>query len=136
MSDRGKVLVVDDDSAIRALVSRVLRRATYAVAEASNGLEALQKLRAEPYDTVVLDLMMPVMSGYEVVRYLETHDDAGVPCIIIMSAAAEQALEDARSANVHALIRKPFELDTLLAALEQCTREHGGSATTADDRSG
>lgn len=126
MGGGATILVVDDDASIRALVARVLRRAKYDVSEAGDGHEALEKLRAAPYDVMVLDLMMPVMSGFEVVRYLECHDDAGTPCVVIMSAAAQPAIEQARSPRVHALIRKPFDLFVLLAAVDECTREDAG----------
>ena len=124
MGGGARILVVDDEPSIRALVARVLRREEYNVAEAGDGSEALEKLRAAPYDLVVLDLMMPVMSGFDVVRYLERHDDAGAPCVVVMSAAAEPALSQARSPRVHALIRKPFDLPVLVAAVEECAREH------------
>ena len=118
------ILVVDDDAAIRELVARVLRRAKYDVAEAGDGSEALDKLRAAPYDLVVLDLMMPVMSGYDVVHYLEQNTDAGVPCVVVMSAVAEPALGHVPSPRVHALLRKPFNLPALIDAVEECTSEH------------
>lgn len=117
------ILVVDDRAAIRALIVRVLRRAQYDVAEAADGREALEKLRAARYDLVVLDLMMPVMDGHDFVRYLERHDDAGAPCVVIMSAAAEPVLSRVQSPRVHALIDR-FDLPALVAAVDQCTREH------------
>lgn len=116
------VLVVDDDDAIRKLVVRVLRREHYETAEAVHGREALERLRERPYAAMVLDLMMPIMTGIEVIRYLETHDDAGAPCVIVVSAAAERQLEQVRSPSVHAVLRKPFELPELIAAVRECKR--------------
>jgi CheY-like chemotaxis protein len=125
MAGRATILVVDDDPSIRSIVARILRREEYEVGEASDGREALEKMRAGAYDAVVLDLMMPVMDGFEVVHYLERHEDAGTPCVIIMSAAVERSLQTAESPRVHALVRKPFELPTLVAAVENCTSRHG-----------
>ena len=118
------VLVVDDDEAIRNLVVRVLRREQYDIAEAAHGGEALDRLRERPYGAMVLDLMMPVMTGIEVIRYLETHDDAGAPCVIVVSAASERELEQVQSPSVHAVLRKPFELPALLAAVHECRSKH------------
>src|SRR5258708_19692733 len=58
-----QILVVEDDDAIRGLVSEVLREDGYDVREATNGVEALDRLREERPDLIVLDLMMPVMDG-------------------------------------------------------------------------
>ena len=123
MPDDRSVLVVDDDDAIRTLISRVLLRAKYDVAQAGNGSEALAKLRARRFQTVVLDLMMPVMSGFEVVEYLRTNDDAGAPCIVVVSAAGERDLQGINSPLVRSVLRKPFDLPELLAAVEKCARE-------------
>ena len=118
------MLVVDDDEAIRKLVVRVLRREHYETAEAVHGGQALDLLRERPFAAMVLDLMMPVMTGIEVLRYLETHDDAGAPCVIVMSAASERELRQVESALVHAVLRKPFELPALIAAVRDCGSKH------------
>lgn len=123
MSDERSVLVVDDDDAIRTLISRVLLRADFDVAQAGNGSEALAKLRTRPFRTVVLDLMMPVMSGFELVDYLRDHDDCGAPCIVIVSAAGERDLRSITSPLVKSVLRKPFDLPELLAAVEKCAQE-------------
>src|SRR5690349_7717133 len=123
MTDDRTVLVVDDDDAIRTLISRVLARADYEVAQAGNGSEALAKLRAQRFRTVVLDLMMPVMSGFELVEYLRTNDDAGAPCIVVVSAAGERDLQSITSPLVRSVLRKPFDLPELLAAVAKCAAE-------------
>ena len=123
MPDERSVLVVDDDDAIRTLITRVLLRANFDVAQAGNGSEALAKLRTRPFRTVVLDLMMQVMSGFELVDYLRDHDDAGAPCIVIVSAAGERDLQSITSPLVKSVLRKPFDLPELLAAVEKCSSE-------------
>jgi CheY-like chemotaxis protein len=124
MAEPLPVLVVDDDEAIRKLVVRVLRREQYETAEAVNGGEALDRLRERTFAAMVLDLMMPVMTGIEVIRYLETHDDAGAPCVIVVTAAAERDLLQVQSPSVHAVLRKPFDLTALLEAVRDCDRQH------------
>jgi CheY-like chemotaxis protein len=116
------VLVVDDDEAIRSLLVRVLRREQYETAEAVHGGEALDRLRERRFAAVLLDLMMPVMTGFEVIQYLETHDDAGAPCVIVLSAATERQLEQIRSPSVYAVLRQPFDLSALIEAVRDCSR--------------
>ena len=124
MSEPLAILVVDDDETIRNLITRVLRRQQYDTAEAGDGAEALKMLRERTFDAVVLDLMMPVMDGLEVIQYLETHDDAGAPCVIVVSAAGARELQQADSSSVHAVLRKPFELLDLISAVRHCARKH------------
>ena len=70
--DPKKVLVVDDDDAIRTMVERVLRREKFHVESARDGHEAIEKLSSNDYGTIVLDLMMPRVDGLGVLRFLET----------------------------------------------------------------
>ncbi|MCP3168817.1 response regulator [Myxococcus qinghaiensis] len=78
----GDVLVVDDDSATRELVSRNLRRAGFSTAEARNGEDALLKARVSPPSLVVLDLMMPNLDGFEVLRRLRA-EKLQVPVVVL-----------------------------------------------------
>ena len=114
------ILIVDDDDAIRALISRVLKREQYAVAHAVNGRDALEQLRAKSFGTVVLDLMMPVMTGFELIDYLNANSDAGKPCVIVVSATSESDLKSVASPVVHSVLRKPFDLVALVAAVRSC----------------
>ena len=61
---KGMVLVVDDNALNRTLLSTSLEEEGYAVRTANNGVQALEKLHADPFDVVLLDLLMPVMDGY------------------------------------------------------------------------
>jgi CheY-like chemotaxis protein len=78
----GDVLVVDDDSATRELVSRNLRRAGFSTNEARNGEDALLKARVSPPSLVVLDLMMPNLDGFEVLRRLRA-EKLAVPVVVL-----------------------------------------------------
>jgi CheY-like chemotaxis protein len=116
-----QVLVVEDDEAIRALVSDVLRDDGYDVLEASNGIEALAHLRNGRPDLIILDLMMPVMDGWAFVeecrqrRYCED-----VP-ILVTSASHDlpRTAERLRSFGVRTCLAKPFDVDGLLALVER-----------------
>src|SRR5206468_12571960 len=81
-----RILVVDDEPDITALVAYHLARAGYRVSTASNGQEAIKAAREERPDVVVLDLMLPGVSGYEVLRELRRHPDTGDVGVILITA--------------------------------------------------
>ena len=115
------VLVVDDDRAIRGLLRSVFQRDGYAVEEADDGMEALEKLRERAYDAVLLDLMMPRMNGWEVLNRLAADDPSRLSCVIVISAALpKKRLSAAQEAAVYAVIQKPFDLQALRAVVRRC----------------
>jgi two-component system response regulator ResD len=115
-----RLLVVDDDDAIRRLVSAVLRRQSYEVEEARDGSEAIGKLAARDYDAMFLDLMMPVRDGYEVLAYLrERRIDR--KCVVVMTAAGTRGTRDLDLTLVHRVLHKPFDIADILAAADECT---------------
>src|SRR5213083_1719042 len=102
------ILIVDDDPAIRNVVADILEMSDYSVRMATNGIEALQELRAHPPAVVLLDLMMPVMDGWEFLRQIK-HNAIQVP-VAVMSAARDAGnVSDEWGAQ--AFLPKPFELD-------------------------
>lgn len=115
------ILVVDDDDAIRTLVRRVLTRAGYRVSEAADGEFAIERLAGARFDAVVLDLMMPRKDGFEVLSYMREHLETR-RCVIVMSAASEKTIGLVDDALVIHALRKPFDLDALLAAIQDCVR--------------
>lgn len=116
---RCRVLVTDDDASIRLLVAAVLRRAHYDVDTAANGVEALRKSESTFYDVIVLDLMMPMLSGFEVLRQLKCRESKP-RFVVVMSAGSQSQLDSVAGANVFATMRKPFEIDAITAAVGAC----------------
>jgi two-component system, OmpR family, response regulator CpxR len=115
MDLRASVLVADDDEAIRQVVSEVLRDEGYDVVCAANGVQALEELNKEKRpDLVLLDLMMPVMSGWEVLEELQSSEELSRIPVIVMSAMT------APGASAH--LAKPVDLDRLLDTVGRCTR--------------
>src|SRR6267378_8147235 len=115
------ILVVEDDDAIRGLVSEVLRDDGYQVQEATNGVEALASLREIRPDLIVLDLMMPVMDGWTFVEECRRKQWCdGVP-IVVTSASHDlpRTAERLRSFGVRTCLAKPFDVDGLLALVER-----------------
>jgi DNA-binding response OmpR family regulator len=112
MESSQRVLVVDDEPAIRALVAKIVERAGHPVDTAADGEEAIQKIEAERYSVIVLDLMMPNVDGYALIEYLKTR--GGVrPAIIVVSAGESAALRQLDGSVVHSIVRKPFDIDVL-----------------------
>lgn len=112
MGSRGRVLVVDDEPAIRALVTKIVERAGLPAESASDGEEAIQKLAAGDYAVVVLDLMMPIVDGFGLIEYLKGRSGRR-PAIIVISAGESSALRQLDGSVVHSIVRKPFDIDVL-----------------------
>ena len=108
-----RVLVVDDDPDILDALSEILEVEGYDVQRARNGREALQRLEQEMPDLVLLDLMMPVMDGWEFARSLSP---GARPPIIVLSADRNVSAK-AREIGALGWLAKPFELSELLAAV-------------------
>ena len=117
---RNVVLVVDDDPSIRGLIMAALKRDGYSFLEAPNGREALDLMRNEHPDVVVLDLMMPIVSGWDVLR--ERADDTNLRRIpvIVVSANREPELANAVNQGICAFLPKPFDIRALSALVRSC----------------
>lgn len=118
---QARVLVVDDDAAIRRMIVAALRReGTYAFLEAANGKDALDLMRGEHPDVVVLDLMMPILSGWDVLR--ERSHDASIRKIpiILVSANRDPEIATAVDAGICAFLPKPFDITALSALVRSC----------------
>ena len=109
-----KVLVIDDEQAIRALIAAILEDEGHTVVQARDGFQGLDLLEREQPDIVILDIMMPGIDGYETLRRIreDTHGD-NIP-VIMISAGVYQA-----PPNVAAFIRKPFDLMDFLGTIDR-----------------
>lgn len=112
MGPKGRVLVVDDEPAIRALVTKIVERAGYPVDSARDGAEAIARLEVERYAVLVVDLMMPNVDGYALIDHLKTRGGRR-PAIIVISAGDTAALRRLDGSMVHSILRKPFDIDVL-----------------------
>jgi len=117
----GPILVVDDDDTIRETVAEALVLDGFKVATARNGAEALALVRERRPSGIVLDLMMPIMTGWQFLeRCRASHLCSGVP-VVVMSAYSKLPEEAARL-GVKGCIAKPFDLDVLLGAIERAVQ--------------
>ena len=127
-----RVLVVDDDPDILESL-RLLLEDTYEIRVAENGAAALAILRQHHFDAVVLDLMMPVMSGGVLVHEL---DRAGIKVPIVLASAVADLAAQAALLGVADAIAKPFDIDQLEAKLARVIDAAGGGPGSIGPSSG
>jgi DNA-binding response OmpR family regulator len=114
--DRPRVLVVEDEPEVAALIDLNLRRDGWDVAVATNGLEALDHIREKRPDLLVTDLVMGPMDGFELIANLERFPDlAGVPVIVLTSKTDDNSVAFAHELGASVYLTKPFRPDELLA---------------------
>ena len=115
MTEGKTVLVVEDDDDIRALVRETLEDQGYEVETATNGRVALDKVRRCPPDAIVLDIMMPVMDGWEFLTARRTFSAEWRCPVLVMSAVGGWSM--ARELGAADFLAKPFSLDVLVGKL-------------------
>jgi DNA-binding response OmpR family regulator len=118
------VLVVDDDDSTRNMLLAVLRQAGFAADAAATGEEALSRLDTTNYSAVVLDVVMPGISGIEVMRQLASKG-RHTKYVVLMSAGVESLLDDAPPALLHTKLRKPFNIKEVVEAVRGCVESLG-----------
>lgn len=113
--DKGRVLVVDDEADIVSFLTTVLADEGYAVDSARDGVEGVEKIREDRPDVVILDLMMPRMTGFEALDALRDRPAARRPSIIVLSAkSTHDDIITALEKGADDFIAKPFDLEDLL----------------------
>lgn len=120
--DRPRILVVDDEQAVRDLLAKTLTMADYDVDAAPDGASAIDRLRAVEYDLLITDLKMPGMDGLSVIREARrTAPD--LPVIIITGYSTEASAIEAINLGVAGYLTKPFRLPRILAATARALGE-------------
>ncbi len=135
---RPRVLVVDDEDDIRRLLKRVLTEKGYDVNEAARGVEALQLVRSQPPDLILLDAMLPEVHGFDICRRIKGSQRYGHIPIIMVSAIYRgwRFAEDLKqSYGVATFLEKPFKIGEVLSAVERGLkgRQDEESPAAADD---
>ena len=119
MSLTPKVLVVEDDDAIRALLVAALRREPFEVHAAMHGAEALALTRASHYAVILLDLMMPTLSGVEFLQAFHEADPKSRTVVFVMTAFDDVTVRHIAPNLVHGIVRKPFDVPQLVAMVRE-----------------
>ena len=112
-AERPRILVVDDESSIRDLLTKTLAMADYDIDTASDGRTALERLRMYSYDLLIIDLKMPGIDGLSVIREAK-HAKADLPVIIITGYSTETAAIEAVNLGVAGYLTKPFRITEVL----------------------
>jgi two-component system chemotaxis response regulator CheY len=113
---RMRVLVVDDSALLRLYYRDVLGKAGFEVEQAINGIEAMEKVLAQGFDLVIVDVNMPKMDGFTFLRTLRrsASEVAMLPALVITTEAGRQDIDDARQAGANFYLVKPVsEVDLL-----------------------
>jgi DNA-binding response OmpR family regulator len=112
------ILIVEDDAEIREDLAFLLRHQGFEVSTAANGLDALEQVRTEKPCVILLDLMMPVMDGWQFrTKQLAEPSIATVP-VIVISGVADRRHHPAEL-NAEAMLAKPIQMERLLAAVKR-----------------
>ena len=113
------ILVIDDSSTIRRLLSLILRKKDYLVAEAEDGIDAMEKLSHVQAELIIVDLNMPNMDGIEFVKSLRSnYYYMDTPVIMLTTTKDDTLRRDALQAGVNMFLNKPVQPDVLLFKVE------------------
>lgn len=115
------LLIVDDDRAVRRLLARVAERAGFDVDTAKDGLQALEMMQRKPYDIAIVDLMMPRLSGYELVQKISTLSPR--PVVIVATALMNGDVASLDDSMVRRVIKKPFDINAVANALIETAKD-------------
>jgi two-component system, chemotaxis family, chemotaxis protein CheY len=110
-----RILIVDDAALVRTYYRAALEERGFEIAEALNGLEALEKILLRPFDLAIVDVNMPRMDGITFLRTLRSKElpVSGVPVLVTSTEAGPQDMAAARSAGANFYLVKPIKQDTL-----------------------
>lgn len=116
-----RVLVVDDDRALQVLLNVILTRSGFDVEFASSGTEAMEKLDGDgKFHAVLLDLILPELSGMEILDHLTLKQPRMLPRVIVLTSASHGIVEQIDSSRIHSVIRKPFDIEDVTRQTLQC----------------
>jgi DNA-binding NtrC family response regulator len=115
---KGQVLIVDDEEAIREVVSTLLETQGYACSAVANGREAVEHLKANSLDLVLSDMLMPEMDGLQLLSWLHSHDPE-IPMIMVTAMHDVSTALEAIRRGAYDYILKPFEKDQLFLSVRR-----------------
>ena len=131
----GTLLVVDDEPTVRELLPAALRYSGFAVAIAATGQEALEEVSRNPPDLIVLDVMLPDIDGFEVLRQLrelprllEGHRGRNIPVLFLTALDTPEDMLNGLRLGGDDYVTKPFDLQVLIARISAILRRTGGDS--------
>lgn len=112
-----RVLIAEDDELVRNLLRTIVERSGCETAVAADGVDALRLLQQSPFDLVLLDLMMPVMNGYELIPHLRVMLNR--PAVLVVTAMMGDRFLELDADVVTAIVHKPFDTELLGSIVAQ-----------------
>lgn len=127
-----RILIVDDESVLRRVLSDALQAVGYDVVTASNGVEGLEQFKAEKPDLVIADVMMPDMDGMTMVERMRQESNGVEILFLSARSGADDVVEGFRRGG-NDYLRKPFALDELMARIAALMARHPASSDHAEE---
>ena len=124
-----RILLVEDDPSIREVTAIGLGAAGFAVTTAGDGVEAVERFRSDPFDLILLDIMLPRLDGYEVTR--QVRRTSTVPIVMLTARGEAMDVVVGLEAGADDYVRKPFEVPELIARVRAALRRAGASSGAA-----
>lgn len=121
-----KILVAEDSSVIQNLTRKILSLQNFQISAVKNGAQVLERLKAEPFDLILLDIHMPVMDGIECarqIRLMPTDKNGAIPIIAITGNANNYSMDDFKRAGINEYLPKPLDYDNLVETVKSYTAD-------------
>jgi DNA-binding NtrC family response regulator len=122
MADKSRVLVVDDEDTLRTVLSQELKGEGYDVETAADGQLAIDTLKEKQFDLVLLDIKMPNVSGFEVLKYIK-QDHPSLKVIMLTGFADLKNAIESKKLGAEDFVSKPYDLVDLLTTIERVLNE-------------
>ena len=117
-----KIIVAEDSSVIQNLTKRILSIQNYQITSVKNGKQVLDKLSADNYDLILLDINMPIMDGMECARTIRSMDDEAkskIPIIAITGNAKNYSMQDFKDVGINDYLPKPLNYDAMVELVKE-----------------
>jgi len=114
------VLIIEDDSAIRQLLTALFSSRSFGISEAGDGDAGIERARTDKPDLIILDMSLPGMTGWEVLPVLRSHPNTRkTPVIALTAYDTPESRDEARDAGCDRFVAKPIDTDRLMEAVEE-----------------
>jgi two-component system response regulator HydG len=125
MEQQAKILIVDDNIGLCQTMALILRRQGYVVATASQGLEAIEEVRQQPFDFIFMDIKMPLMNGVETYRKIKAVRP-GATVFMMTAYAVEDLIQQALQEGAYGILYKPLDPEKVLALIAEAQAARQG----------
>ena len=133
MAEKTNILIVDDDVNFCNSLSKVLAKKGYETTTAESGFRAMELMKEKAFDTVLMDIKMPVMNGVETYKKIK-EIKPGTVVIMMTAFSVDDLIREAVKEGVYAVIRKPFDIETIINMIEKA--KNGALLAIVDDDPG